>query len=83
MKGERTVASLRCSEVLADLSRYLDGDLHAARRTQLEQHVTGCDACMRLGGEVASIVKALREKLGAERAPDDVAARLDDLLDKL
>ena len=83
MKGERTLAGLRCRDVLADLSRYLDDDLPAARRAQLEAHVKGCDACARMGGEVAALVTALRQKLGVQETPPDVAARLDDVLRKL
>ena len=83
LKAERTVAGIRCRDVLADLSLYLDGELADARRAQLEAHVSGCDACTRMGGEVGALVAALRDKLGVEETPADVAARLDDLLRRL
>jgi len=53
------------------------------RRVQLEQHVVACDACARMGGDVAAMVAAVRAQLGAERAPDDVADRLLGALKKL
>lgn len=79
MKGEREVAGLRCSEVLAGLSDYLDGDLEPAARAQVEEHLAGCDMCERFGGEMASTVAAVRKKL-ATPAPPAVLDRLHERL---
>lgn len=68
MKNERTVAGLRCSQVLECLSAYLDGELDERERTAIEAHVTGCDNCARFGGAMAEVVRALREHL--TRRPD-------------
>jgi len=74
---EREVAGMRCSQVLEVLSDYLDGDLDANRRAQVEEHLRGCDWCARFGTTVGETVRALRAQLGADEAlPADIAARL-------
>lgn len=81
MKGERELAGLRCSEVLAQLSAYLDGELDAATRSKIEAHVDACDQCERFGGAFAATIQALRQRLGAApAAPTEVSARLRDAL---
>jgi len=57
---DRLVAGIRCRDVLADLSEYLDGELSPTRVAQIEQHLEGCDHCERFGGEFASVVTALK-----------------------
>ena len=77
MDGERVVAGLRCGEVIADLSEYLDGGLPAERRAQLEAHVRGCAICEQFGGRFAHAVEALRRHLSAADGIDTaVGARL-------
>jgi anti-sigma factor RsiW len=74
---DREVAGIRCREVLAELSAYLDGELAPERAAQLEAHVHGCDWCERFGGRFGGVMKAFRDGLG-EPAPvaGDVRARL-------
>jgi anti-sigma factor RsiW len=67
MKVDRLVAGLWCHEVLARLSDYLDGELPAAEREQVDGHLRGCDACARFGGELAATVRGLRRLLLAEQ----------------
>jgi len=74
---QQQVAGLWCFEVLERLSEYLDGDLAAEERERLEAHVSGCDWCERFGGEMAGMVKQLKEQL-AEPEPLEP-----DLLDRL
>ncbi len=77
MKGDRQVAGLWCHEVLDKLSDYIDGELPAAERAQLEQHLKGCDACTRFGGQFAATVTQLREHLLKDPAvPDGFRERL-------
>jgi anti-sigma factor RsiW len=81
MKREQTVGGLSCGQVLAGLSDYLDGEMPAAQRDQVEAHVRGCALCARFGGVFAATVRGLRERLGAaEDVPTDVARRLDESL---
>jgi anti-sigma factor RsiW len=78
MKGEREVAGLRCSEVLARLSDYIDGDLAAEEVERLQQHLQGCRVCEAFGGSMAELVRSLRRDPGAsaEGPPAGVAERL-------
>lgn len=77
MESERLVAGVRCGEVLADLSEYLDEGLSRDRREQIEAHLRGCHYCERFGREFSAAVKALREQLGdAPPVDGDVASRL-------
>ncbi len=80
-QGERVVGGLRCSEVLADLSDYMDGHLSAARAGKIEAHLRGCDWCERFGGRFKLAVAALRRELGkADDVPREIRARLRDRL---
>jgi anti-sigma factor RsiW len=54
------VAGVRCREVLAELSDYLDGALSPARVQALQAHLGGCDRCARFGGHVATVLEQLR-----------------------
>lgn len=60
---ESMVAGVRCRDVLADLSNYVDGDLSAARVAELQAHLAACDRCSRFGGDVVRLLGALREGL--------------------
>lgn len=63
------VAGVRCRDVLADLSEYLDGALPGARVAQLQAHLAGCENCARFGGYVAGALAALqREPAGTDEA---------------
>ncbi|MGB5163302.1 MAG: zf-HC2 domain-containing protein [Thermoanaerobaculia bacterium] len=77
MRGDRLVGGLWCHEVLAVLSDYLDGELAATERDQVEAHVKECDVCERFGGEFASVVKGIRSALREPPPLDpDIAERL-------
>ena len=67
---DRRVAGVRCREVLADLSAYLDGELLPERRRHIEEHLKGCDWCERFGGEFSAVVTAFREALRQPAPPD-------------
>lgn len=55
------VAGVRCRDVLAELSDYLDGTLTPARVTELQAHLAGCENCARFGGHIARTLATLRE----------------------
>ena len=77
LRNERVVGGLSCSEVLADLSRLLDGELSEAEASRLRGHVTGCDVCESFGRRFAGVVRELREGL---REPEPVEAGVADRL---
>lgn len=73
MVDNQLVGGLRCFEVLAVLSDYVDGELDAETKAKVEAHLAGCDACTKFGGEFGAVVGALRQKRQADE-PSAAAA---------
>ena len=71
MEHERDVGGLRCTQVLAQLSDYLDGELEEDARERIESHLRGCDWCECFGGEFSAAVKSLRWTLTTPPALDE------------
>ena len=77
MAVEREVAGLRCGEVLAELSDFLDGDLPGERRRRMEAHLLGCEECARFGGAFTTALQSLRSgKSGPPGEAESVFQRL-------
>lgn len=77
MAHDREVAGLRCLQVLEGLSDYLDDELDAGTRAQVDAHLAGCDWCERFGGRMAGVIGDLRRGLSApEPLGIDVRQRL-------
>lgn len=70
MAQEKTAGGIKCSEVLAVLSDYLDDELGPTDRTRVEQHVRECSVCERFGGRFSGVMHSLRGHLGAPPAVD-------------
>lgn len=70
MNGNRQEGGLWCTEVLARLSAYLDGELAADERVQVDAHLSACPNCARFGGDVAALLQRLpaQPELGGEAA---------------
>lgn len=84
MQDERTVGGISCSQVLAELSDYLDGGLSDAERAQIETHVQGCDRCESFGATFGEAVRTLRARLAeTEDVDPEIAQRLLARLEKL
>lgn len=60
---QRRVAGLWCSDVLARLSDYLDGDLSSEEKAQVEAHVRDCTVCAEFGGVFEASLRRLRNTL--------------------
>ena len=73
---ERRTAGLRCRDVLALLADYVDGELDAATKGQVEGHLRGCDICEKFGEEYAALVAHLRQGLQGTDTPPGLRARL-------
>lgn len=58
--GGSTAGGTSCTEVLALLSEFVDGELGGASRERVEAHLRGCAACARFGSEFKALVSALR-----------------------
>lgn len=81
MADDRNVGGLRCSEVLARLSDFFDGDLPASEIAAIKEHVSSCTVCEQFGGRFAHTVSGLRRSLGAAPSVDEaLVARLRDQL---
>ncbi len=75
---EREVGGMRCSEVLALLSEYVDGDLDSVAVGRIEAHLTGCPNCERFGRNFGSMVIMLRKQ--AEAFPSEEVDTVSQLL---
>jgi mycothiol system anti-sigma-R factor len=72
---------IRCEEVIAHLLTYLDGEIDAEKRAQIDRHLAECRGCF----SRAEFEKALRERvtqLGDEKAPASLQRRIKALLDE-
>ena len=78
--NERDVGGLRCSEVLAHLSDFIDGELSAELKAKVLAHLAGCPDCERFGGEFAKVVATAKARL---TAADELPAELRNRLEKL
>lgn len=77
MAHDRMVAGLRCSQVLAELSEYVDHQLPGNRNEQIEAHLRGCDWCEQFGGRFSTTITSLRAQLAATQpVSDPIRARL-------
>ncbi len=59
---ERKVAGVWCSEVLAHLSEYVDGELTADQVDGINAHLRGCDWCEAFGAGFSTVVAELRRE---------------------
>lgn len=75
MSLDREVAGLTCRQVLERLSDYVDQELTAEARQDVEAHLRGCQECLRFGGAVGGMVAAIRGGLVTE-LPQGAAQRL-------
>lgn len=65
LTGERDVGGLRCSEVLAALGDYADGDLAPAMVARIHDHLRGCDLCERFGQQYSDLLAVLYRDVAA------------------
>lgn len=66
--------SARCRALVLELSRYLDGDLSAARRRTVERHIKTCGCCGTMAARLRTTVTACRAE-GKKQPPRDVMSR--------
>jgi anti-sigma factor (TIGR02949 family) len=64
-----------CSEVLAHVYEYLDGEMPVAERVTFKQHLDECSPCLREYG-IEEDVKRLVKRSCLESAPIDLRARV-------
>ena len=64
-----------CSEVLANVYEYLDGEMPAGDCAKVKQHLEECAPCLREYG-IEEDVKRLVKRSCSEPAPEDLRARV-------
>lgn len=77
---DRVVAGLSCRQVLGYLGDFVDGDLAPDVLSDVKAHLSGCQACDRFGGRVATLVGSLRGALGTPEVPAGFRERLQERL---
>lgn len=65
-----------CSEVLAEVWLFLDGECDGGRKALLKQHLEECGPCLQEYGIDEKLKKLLATKCGGEHAPDGLKNRL-------
>jgi anti-sigma factor RsiW len=81
---ELTVAGLKCSQVLALLTDYLDRELDAATAKRIEGHLLGCPNCERFGKSFGRMVVSLqRDSAIPEDIDSELVTRLLTAIDRL
>ena len=65
------LGGLWCHDVLALLTRHLDGDLSEDELAAVKAHVAGCDACARFGGAFANAIAKIRDSEDSVDDDDD------------
>lgn len=65
-----------CSEVLADLSVFLDHECDDGRKQLLQRHLDDCGPCLERLGIEQQLKELLHRKCGGDLAPDDLKQRL-------
>ena len=73
---------ITCAEAVRQLWEYLDGELEAADRAAVEEHLSFCRRCCG-EAEFAEELRAFLAQGAAEELPQDVRARLSATLDDL
>lgn len=77
MAEPRVVAGMSCTDVLAKLSEFVDGELSTGARQQILDHLAGCNWCEEFGGRFSGLVAALRSQPEPDGLDDSVAKRLE------
>jgi hypothetical protein len=66
---------MTCAELEILLCDYVDGTLHAAERTALENHLAGCPACKQLSVDVVGVT-AFFERVPQAEPPAELMTRI-------
>ena len=75
-----TLDRYTCLETVRRLDDYLDRELSAVERHEVERHLETCDRCLQRFRFEAAVVDELRTKIRRVSVPETLAARLKDAL---
>jgi mycothiol system anti-sigma-R factor len=65
-----------CSEVLARVASYIDGELDGADYSQISQHLDECGPCLREYGLEEVVKKLVHKHCGSDLVPSDLRSRV-------
>jgi mycothiol system anti-sigma-R factor len=65
-----------CSEVLARVYSYIDGELDDANCAQVRQHLDECGPCLREYGLEEVVKKLVHRHCGSDLVPGDLRSRV-------
>lgn len=71
MAEDREIAGVRCTQILAKLDDYVDGNLSPELVAQINEHLSRCQWCAQFGGEYAAVVMKLQQPMIQADAPKD------------
>jgi mycothiol system anti-sigma-R factor len=74
--GDCSDAGGRCSDVLADVWRFLDDELDPQRRAAVQRHLDGCSPCLEEAGIDTKLKALLARKCGGDHAPEELRQRI-------
>lgn len=70
---------MNCENVVRELSNFIDGDLDAALKRELESHLKGCAGCRLVVNQTKKTIEIFCDSELVE-LPDDVSTRLHEAL---
>jgi anti-sigma factor RsiW len=70
---------LNCKGVIREISNYIDGDLDAATKQELERHLGHCEDCAMVVNQTKMTVEVFCDSQAVE-LPTDVRSRLHEAL---
>ena len=70
---------MNCQGVIREISNYIDGDLDAAAKIELEQHLELCEDCLLVVNQTKLTIEVFCDEEAVE-LPTDVKSRLHEAL---
>lgn len=81
MAKDRNIGGLLCSQILENLSEYVDGNLDQKTIEAVRLHLSDCQWCEEFGGSFAQLVSVVRIQLNTDNGlSDSVSVRLNHAL---
>jgi mycothiol system anti-sigma-R factor len=70
------MTEVSCEEVLAEVERYVDGELDVERARHLAAHLTGCSPCLDRADFQRRLREIVRTKCAAQGAPESLLLKV-------
>lgn len=69
------MADRNCQDALAELYRFIDGELDRSTRTEIERHLRDCSPCLEAFDFEVELHRVIADKC-RDRVPDELRARI-------